>query len=397
VTSQQQGPEPTLLYILGLKPEKVGGMELFCRALAQRLLSLRWRVVFCCEASPSDAVRQALDFPNIAWEVIPVQAGFSARRALECAQLVRKYKPSVVIYAFNGVLRPYPWISRLLGVDRIFYNDHTSRELPSGRRSVVKRALGRMITLPLSGSICVSDYTRRCELAEGFIAPERIETVYNGIDLGRVASAAGRGRSFRERFAIPPEKKVVLQVCWMVPVKGVDKLLEAARVVIDRVPEAHFVLAGEGPNRPAYEALSRELGIANSVTWTGMVKNPISEGLFDAAELCCLFSQWQEACPLAVLEAMTSGVPVISSNSGGLPELVADGRTGFVVDKDDITGLAQKIVLLLEDSELRTQFGANARRWVADRFDLNRTVDAYVERLTGAPARHAAVQQEVAL
>jgi glycosyltransferase involved in cell wall biosynthesis len=371
----------TFLYILGLKPEKMGGMEIFCRAFARRLLDLGWRVVFCCEAEPSQLVRDALNFPNVVWEVVPVQAGFSLRRAAECASLVRKYKPDVLIYAFNGVLRPYPWVARLLGVRRIFYNDHTSRNMPTGGRNPLKVAAGRLVTLPLTGSICVGEYTRRCELAEGFIAPHRVETIYNGIDLCGVSAAAGAGVQFRERYRIAPDKKVILQVSWMVPVKGVDKLLRAARIVVGKAPDAHFVLVGEGPQRPAYEALCEELGIAHAVTWTGMVKSPLAEGVFDAADVCCLYSQWQEACPLAVLEAMAFGVPVISSNTGGLPELVANGRTGFVIDKDDVDALADSILRLLGDDELRSQFGRNAREWVAANFDLMKTVDRYVERL----------------
>jgi glycosyltransferase involved in cell wall biosynthesis len=381
--------QKTIVYILGLKPEKIGGMELFCRAFAKRLLAIGWRVVFCCEGNPAQPVREAINFPNVVWEVVPVQAGFSPKRAMECATLIRKYKPSVVIYAFNGVLRPYPWVARLLGVRRIFYNDHTSRGLAPAKRNLLKVAAGRFVTFPLTASICVSDYVRRCELAERFIAPDRVETVYNGIDLCGVAAAMGSGRHFRERYGIAPDKKLVLQVSWMVPVKGVDKLLRAARLVLDAVPDAHFVLAGEGSHRPAYEALGEELGIANSVTWTGMVKNPLKEGLFDAADICCLFSQWQEACPLAVLEAMAFGVPVISSNTGGLPELVADGHTGYVIDKDDIPALAEKIMKLLADSDLRTQLGLNAKAWIAKNFDLTGTVDAYVERLTNVPGQAA--------
>jgi glycosyltransferase involved in cell wall biosynthesis len=157
--------------------------------------------------------------------------------------------------------------------------------------------------------------------------------------------------------------------------------------VLDAVPDAHFVLVGEGSHRSAYEALSEELGIARSVTWTGMVKNPLREGVFDAADIGCLFSQWQEACPLAVLEAMAFGVPVIASNTGGLPELVADGHTGYVVDKDDVTALAERILKLLTDSDLRIRLGLNAKAWIAGKFDLTRTVDAYIERLISAPAQ----------
>jgi glycosyltransferase involved in cell wall biosynthesis len=373
----------TVLYILGLKPRKVGGVELFCQAFAKRLLAIGWRVVFCCEESPAEPVREALSFPNVVWEVIPVQAGLSPKRAAECARLILRYRPSTVIYTLNGVLRPYPWVAKLLGVRRVFYKDGTSRLLPPRRRNFLKVAVGRLVTFPLSGSICVTDYVRRCELAERFIAPQRVETVYNGIDLSGVAAAAGSGRRFRELYGIAPHKKVILQMSWMVPAKGVDKLLRAARMVLDAMPDAHFVLAGEGPHRPVYEALSEELGIAKAITWTGMIKHPIAEGVFDAADICCLFSQWQEAFGLVVIEAMAFGVPVITSNTGGLPELVVDGHTGYVVDKDDVAALADRILKLLADSELRSRLGGNAKACVAKKFDLTRTVDAYVERLIG--------------
>jgi glycosyltransferase involved in cell wall biosynthesis len=383
----QTNPRKTILYIIGLKPEKIGSMELFCRAFAKRLLELDWRVVFCCEANPAQAVREAMSFPNVVWEVVPVQAGFSMKRAAECARLILKYRPSVVSYAFNGVLRPYPWVARLLGVRRIFYNDHSSRSAPPRRRSLPKVAMGRFVTFPLSASICVSDYVRRCELAERFIAPRHAETIYNGIDLSGVPAARGRGRGFRERYGIAPEKKVVLQVSWMVPVKGVDKLLRAARIVLGKSPDAHFVLVGEGSHRPAYEALCQELGIAHAVTWTGMIKNPLfTEGVFDAADIFCYFSQWEEACGVAALEAMAFRVPVIASNTGGLSEFVANGETGFIVDRDDIDGLADRILRLLGDAELRSKLGANAEAWVTTNFDLTKTVDRYVERLTGSSA-----------
>jgi len=378
--------QKTLLYIIGVKPEKIGSMELFCRAFAKRLLARGWRVVFCFEGNPSPPVREALSFSNVVWEAVPVQAGFSWKRAVECARLVLKHRPSVLVYAFNGVLRPYPWVARLLGVRRIFFNDHSSRGIAPQRRNFLKVAAARLVTFPLSASICVSDYVRRCELAERFIAPHRVDTVYNGIDLCGVAAAVGSGIGFRERYGIARDKKVILQVSWMVPVKGVDKLLRAARIVLDAVPGAHFVLAGEGSHRPVYEALSEELGIAKSVTWTGRLESLLREGVFDAADICCLFSQWQEASGAVVLEAMAFGVPVIASNAGGLPEAVVDGQTGCLVDKDDISGFAEAILKLLADSELRKRLGLNATALVAEKFALAKTVDAYVERFIGAPA-----------
>jgi glycosyltransferase involved in cell wall biosynthesis len=138
---------------------------------------------------------------------------------------------------------------------------------------------------------------------------------------------------------------------------------------------------GTGDQLPLYRRLAEELGIADHVTWTGAVEQPIAEGVFAAASVCCLMSQWEEAFGIVIVEAMASGKPVVATRVGGIPELVEDGRTGFLVARDDVPAMADRVIRLLQDDALRARLGREGRRVAEQKFDLDHTVSRYLERL----------------
>src|ERR1039457_3102826 len=117
----------TLLFVIGVKPNKIGSMETFVRELASQMLDKKWTLVACFEDLPSPEANEFLALPNIIFESLPDQSTPSWRQVLQFTRIVLRHRPSVLIYAFNSILRPYPWIARLLLVRRIFYNDHSSR------------------------------------------------------------------------------------------------------------------------------------------------------------------------------------------------------------------------------------------------------------------------------
>src|SRR5260370_18052425 len=121
-------------------------------------------------------------------------------------------------------------------------------------------------------------------LRRDMIDARRVMRIYNSVDL---AAAHGDGAAFRMRHGIPAGALVVAQASWMIPEKGITDLIEAARVVLDRIPQAHFLLAGEGKHRNEYMAMARDLGMEDHFTWTGLVRNPGAEGLYPPADRVC--------------------------------------------------------------------------------------------------------------
>ena len=159
---------------------------------------------------------------------------------------------------------------------------------------------------------CVSSFVHRCDVAYGAMPPNRLETLYNGVDLcARKRRVAGA--EFRRRHAIPEDRVLVVQAGLLRQEKGVADFLNAAKAVLQEEAGVHFILAGEGPQRQEYERMAAELGISGRVTFTGRVRDPLGEGFWAACDIACQVSRWQEAFGLTIAEAMAAGRPLIGT------------------------------------------------------------------------------------
>src|SRR5262245_1869771 len=349
---------PKFLYALDMGPTKVGGLEIFVSKLAASLSRHNWKTVLCFSAPPTPVVAQLMG-PDVAFEVLAGQSGLSLRSAAGLHDLLRKHRPHAFMYAFNGVLRLYPWVARLAGIESISYNDHSSR--PEGYVSkpfgFPKQWLARVLTAPVTDVVSVSEYPKRMLAAQGICAAPN-HVIWNGVDLTR-RSRVDR-RDYLARFEIPSDRTIVTQVSWLVPEKGVDILLRAARIVTSERKDVQFVLVGDGPFRADYEALARSLGIESYVTFTGKIADPCAEGVYSSSDISCLISRWQEACPLAVMEAMSFGLPTVVSDRGAMPNIIEEGQTGYAVTpREDL--VAARILELLQDPQRRRSMGRLAR------------------------------------
>ena len=242
------------------------------------------------------------------------------------ARILRRYKPRIAHFHYVDLLSLYPWVTRLASGADVFFTDHGSR--PEGHRSerasLPRRGLARVINWPVTKVICVSDYGYRSLVDRGLFPAERCRRIYNGVDLGRVVESRERGAAFRRRFSIPEGRTVITQVSWIIPEKGVLDLLHSARQVIAERPASHFVIVGEGAFRDEYMAKGQELGLEGHLTWTGLVEDPFTAGVYDATDILCQASRWGEVFGWVIAEAMAYGRPVVATRVGGIPEVVSD-------------------------------------------------------------------------
>jgi glycosyltransferase involved in cell wall biosynthesis len=278
---------------------------------------------------------------------------------------------------FTEFISPFPWLAKACSVDRVYFTDQGSQ--PEGyipaRAPLWKRMAFRFINQPLTGVISISEYNAKSMRARDTYPAGRIRRIFNGV---RVPDPGGRcPDTFRERYAIPRGRSVILQVGSIIPEKGVGDLIEAARLVLEKNDSAQFVFVGDGEGLEHFREQARPLG--DHITWTGLVARPISEGVYHAAEVVCQASRWQEAFGWVIAEAMSVSRPVVATDAGGIPELVEDGVTGFLVPRRDTAALADRILRLLADPVLRGRFGANGRRAVEQNFDIRDIVAQYLE------------------
>jgi len=371
----------TVLSVFGLRPRRIGGSEMFIREFSEQLGKKGWKSVVCFLEKPSLEVRDFLVPANV--ELEEMAGGWTAqsRAALELARLVRKHRPSIVHLHYTGALTPLPRIAKLMGAQRVYFSDHTS--MPENyvprQRPLWKRAMARAICVPLDGVISVSDYGRRNAVRLHSTPPNRVRMVYNGIDVERAAAGRQQREAFRQRFGIGADRFVIVQAGKLMHEKGIQDLLRAASEVIVKEPRVHIVLAGDGPMQGEVERLAGSLGLASHVTFAGLVRDPLGEGLYAAADVACQLSRWEEVFGFTIAEAMASGLPVIGTRVGGIPELIADGVTGFLVDRGDTQAVARRLLELLGDAALRCRMGAAGRKVTEERFNHRTNVTQLLE------------------
>jgi glycosyltransferase involved in cell wall biosynthesis len=367
---------PSVVSVFGVKPFRIGGTETFARELSLQLHERGWKSVLCFLKEPPEDVRRFLTLPNVTLEVLENSTDLSWSTTTALARIIRRHKPQILHLHFTGFLGVYPWLARLMSVKKIFFTDHTSR--PAGyvprRAAFWKRTLARMINWPISRVVCVSEYGQRCLTTLDLLPKQRHELVYNAVDLSRVIEKPTRAMEFRRKYSIPTKRVVIVQVSWMIPEKGIPELLETVRVLVSRNPQVHFVLVGEGPYREQFMKDAAAMGIAEHLTWTGLIQDPFGEGVYEAADIVCQLSEWEELFGWMIAEAMAYGKPIVATRVGGIPELVTDEVSGYLVKRGDPAAAAEKLDNLANDPNLRRALGAAGRRIVQEKFDLKRNV-----------------------
>jgi len=367
----------TVVSVFGVQPLRIGGTETFARELSLQLGQRGWKSVLCFQSKPAEEVARFLDLPNVSLEVLEDTTGSNLRAASKLGTLLKRHKPDILHLHFTGFVGLFPWLATLLSVKKVFFTDHSSRpaNYTPRRAPFWKRALVRLINYPIARVVCVSKYGCHCMRTLDLLDGDRYELVYNGVDLTRVEPNPARGIEFRRRFGISDSREVIAQISWIIPEKGIPDLLEVAKLVVARDQNAHFIIVGEGPYREQYMKQTREMGLGNNVTWTGMITDPFGEGVFDAADIVCQFSRWEELFGWMIAEAMAHEKPIVATHVGGIPELVVDGESGYLVERDNPNGAAEKLLNLLRDSDLRHKMGVAGCRRVHTNFNLRQNVE----------------------
>jgi glycosyltransferase involved in cell wall biosynthesis len=152
-----------------------------------------------------------------------------------------------------------------------------------------------------------------------------------------------------------------------------------ARLVSSRNKDVQFVLAGEGAQREQYMKDAAAMGLGDRITFTGMIDDPFGEGVFHAFDAVCQFSRWEEVFGWMIAEAMAHQTPVVATRVGGIPELITDGQSGYLVERGDLESMSRRVLELVSDPAMRAQMGQAARQTVEAKFDLKTNVAQLIE------------------
>jgi len=338
----------------GVNPETTSGGETYERELLVRLGQAGVRVELILargkphpEGVPNWTVHRFPIGRGLRWYVAPFVVPAAVKRVHAEAgfDLLRVHS---LRYIGPGAL----WARRRYGLDVPVVSHHHHLDPSPLNRLIEKRVV------EASDRVVVgSEFGKRQLASELGVRTDHVSVVYYGVDPAFVPRPPRA--DLLDRYGLRGHP-VVLFFGGLKPRKNLFVLLDVWAPVAARLPEARLVIAGGGPLRAGLERRARRLGLEGRVVFTGYVPESEKAAHFNLAEVF-LFPSAMEGFGFTVAEAMSSGVPVVASDRGSIPELVADGESGFACDPATPDRFVERLVLLLGDPALREKLGAVGR------------------------------------
>jgi glycosyltransferase involved in cell wall biosynthesis len=256
-------------------------------------------------------------------------------------------------------------LGRLAGVPVIVAHEHTWSFAGDRKRQFLDRhVIGRFATVVLT----VSEQDRERMISIEHLPADKVVHLPNGIS----PLVESPGADVRGELGIPPSAPLVVSVSVLRAQKALDVLVRAAEIVHATLPGARFLIVGDGPERDPLAALVRQLGLEEIVHLAGH-RSDVGDVL--AASDIVASSSAFEGSPLALMESIGAGKPVVATRVGGVPEIVRDGVEGLLVPPGDPAALAAALVDLLRDPARRERMGAAGRERQRSEFDIHVMVE----------------------
>jgi glycosyltransferase involved in cell wall biosynthesis len=288
--------------------------------------------------------------------VRPLAPALDARALRRLVEVIRRFEPQVVHTHSSkaGVLGRAA--ARIARTPVVVHSIHGFGFTPlqAGPVRALYVIAERVMARFTDHFIAVCEANLREGAALGVVPPERASVIRSGIELERFRRACGGG-DVRRRLGLPEAAPLVVQIGNFKPQKAPLDFVRAAAAVARETPDAWFVMVGDGELRPAAEELASDLGVAGRMVFCGWWDDV--PGLLAASRVSVLTSR-HEGLPRAAVESLAAGVPVVATAVDGTPEVVKDGRNGFLVAAGDVGGVARRVRALLSDDDLHRRLAA---------------------------------------
>jgi len=343
-------------------PPRQGGIQSFVHQLAVRQPEGSV-VVYASDHEGSAEFDAAQPFPVVRHPtglLVPTPA---ARR-----RVVETLRAHGCTAAWFGACAPLGLLApalRAAGAQRIVASTHGHEvgwAMLPGARQMLRRIGGDCDVVTYLG-----EYTRR-RLRGAFGPHAALRQLTPGVDVETFTPRID-GSAVRARYGLLG-RPVIVCVSRLVARKGQDTLVRALPAIRQQVPDAALLLVGTGRSRPELAALARRAGVSEHVVLTGGVSTVELPAHYAAGDVFAMPCRTRrggmdvEGLGIVYLEASATGLPILAGASGGAPETVREGRTGYVVDGRDERAVTDRLVALLSDADLRARMGAAGRAWV---------------------------------
>ena len=359
--------KPTVCHVLHTL--SVGGAEVLAREFS-RQGKHDFKFVFACLDEMGSMGKKLLtsNFKVISLQRKPgIDLGAAKRLKAYC-----KAQNVDVIHAHQYTPFFYSSISRVLGNRLpVLFTEH-GRTFPDYRRR--KRVFANQFLFSKKDRvIAVGNQVKRALIENEGIAEQKIEVIYNGIDVQRFIPNADVREQTRRNLGIQSDETVVIHVARLDPLKDHLSAIRAFGL-LNETPRVKLLIVGEGPERNNIQAEIEKLGLHARISMLGL-RDDIPD-LLNAADACLLTSR-SEGIPLTLAEAMATQLPVVATKVGGVPEIVVDGESGILCEAGDTKSLAASISKLCNSPKERVAFGQAGRRRIIEHFNADEMHQQY--------------------
>lgn len=369
-----------LLATTQFAPELGGVPQLLWDFCAHRPADLDISVLSVRQREPSFYTEFDARAPFLIERIAP--RGNQGSTSLEFARrlrvLIRTWQPDVI---FSGVAYPTAIIvsavTRITRTPFVVYAHSEDVTIPGrAKRMALAWALQRAATV-----MTVSDFTRRALVQ--MINPHRIALTPPGIDLTRFAPRAPLFESLTSKWVLLTAGRVI----WR---KGQDTVLRALPHVLAQVPNAHYLIVGDGPDTNALRALAAQLDVAEHVTFAGRVSDQDLTACFQQCDVFVMPTRPSddasevEGFGIVFLEASAASKPIVAGRAGGVADAVLDQVTGLLIDPMDVNAVADAVIRLAQDDVWRARLGQQGRARIEQEFTVEQFAGRVIKILRGA-------------
>lgn len=354
--------------------QAAGGVDRYIRMLLKYLDKEKFEnILVCSQDFREEDYRDLADsFEQV--EMTRAIGGSDLKAVKGVRALIKKYNPDIV-YAHSSKAGAIARVADIGLKNYCVYNPHgwAFNIRCSAKKKTMYTAIEKVAAPFCDKIICISDAEKQSALKKRICKEDKLQVIFNGVDIETYESSE-HGKVKRADLNIPEDAFVVGMVGRISPQKAPDVFVKMAKIVRDKIPNAHFIIVGNGNQEAEVRKYAEDNGFSDRLHITGWVDDSMSYvELFDIA---CLLSRW-EGFGLALPEYMMAGKPIVASKVDAIPNIIQDEVNGLLVEVDDATEASKAVLRIYQESGLKDKFVAHGYEDVHKRFNARRVSEEH--------------------
>lgn len=356
-----------------LVAQSAGGVERYIKMLLKYIDKTKFECILVCSYDYKKENYNGLvdNIINVDMyrEIKPLA---DIKSIIQIRNIIKKYKPDIV-YMHSSKAGAIGRIANLGIKNTVLYNPHGWAFCMkcSKIKKIIYRNIERVLAMSTDEIIAISQCEKKRALDNKICNDNKIEVILNGIDI-EVYDKKNTELSLNEiDLKIPKDRYIIGLVGRICDNKAPEIFIEAAKIIKKSIPQAFFILVGDGPQKEEIIKLIKKYSLCDSVLITGWIEEPLK--YIDIFNQGMLLTRW-EGFGLVLAEYMISNVPIIATNVDSIPEIIENKKNGFLVDIDDINAIAEASLDIYYDKEIAADMTKRSNKKVREQFDVKRTV-----------------------